>query len=163
MEEQKEVEENNKVGRKSKKHIIIDNLDNIKKWKSCGATDEQIYNYLGISKSIYYKYAAEVKEIKDALKEGTRKLAIDLRGELARQSFKHTLETKKQYIKVDIETGRKTQYTEITTKEVDGNIGAIHLLLKNIDKDNWSNDWQVVELKRQELELRKQMAEDKMF
>jgi hypothetical protein len=56
-----------------------------------------------------------------------------------------------------METGHKTQYTEITTKEIDGDIAAINLLLKNLD-ENWSNDPQNLALRKQELELRKAIA-----
>ena len=66
-------------------------------------------------------------------------------------------------MKVDIETGHKTQYTEITTKEVDGNIAAAHLLLKNLDKNNWKDNWDNYEFKKQELELKKQIAENNLF
>lgn len=148
---------------KSKKHIVKDNLDKIIHWKKLGVTDEQIYRQLGIGKSSWYKYINEDTEISEAIKSGSEFFVIELKNELARQAVKHTLETKKQYIKVDQETGHRVQYTEITTKEVDGSLGAIHLLLKNIDRENWSNDWQSYELKKQELELRKQIAEDKSF
>ena len=56
-----------------------------------------------------------------------------------------------------METGHKTQYTEITTKEVDADIAAINLLLKNLDGE-WSNDPQNLALRKQELELRKAIA-----
>jgi hypothetical protein len=99
----------------------------------------------------------EKPEFADAYKKGKAELVIDLRGELARIARKHTLETKKQYIKQDLVTGNKTQYTEILTKEVDGDVAAINLLLKNLD-ENWSNDPQNLALRRQELELRRQIA-----
>lgn len=150
-------------GRKSKADIIRDNLKQIKSWKKTGATDEQIIAQLGISRSSWYKHLAENKELSDALKTSVECFVQDLRGELARQAFKHTLETKKQYIKKDLETGHATQYTEITTKEVDGNIGAAHLLLKNLDKDNWKEDWNTYEFKKQELEIKKQLAENQLF
>jgi len=138
-------------------------LEQIQQWKKIGATDEQICKQLNISKSTFYEYLKKHSELSDALKKGRTELIFDLRGELARISFKHTLETKKQYIKEDTETGARTQYTEITTKEVDGDIAAINLLLKNIDKENWSNDPANVDLKRQELELRKAIAKDSAF
>lgn len=150
-------------GRKSKVDILRDNLEQIKQWKKTGATDDQIAKQLGIARSSYYKYIAENKDIADAIKTSVEFFVMDLRGELARQAFKHTLETKKQYIKVDQETGHKTSYTEITTKEVDGNIGAAHLLLKNLDKDNWKEDWNTYEFKKQELEIRKQLADNATF
>jgi hypothetical protein len=152
-----------KVGRKSKyDECVKPHLKQIAKWKRVGATDEQICEQLSISKTSFYEYQKQYAEFADAIKKGKTELVMDLRGELARIAFKHTLETKKQYIKQDEETGNKTQYTEITTKEVDGDIAAINLLLKNLD-DNWSNDPQNLALRKQELELRKAIAEANNF
>lgn len=148
---------------KSKVVILEENLEQIKEWKKLGATDEQICNQLGVSRSTWYKHIKENPHISDTIKTGTQFFVLELKGELARKAFKHTLETKKQYIKKDLETGHSTQYTEITTKEVDGDTGALHLLLKNLDKENWSENWQSYDLKKQELELRKEMAESKLF
>lgn len=145
---------------KSKVVILEKNLEQIKEWKKLGATDEQICNQLGVSRSTWYKHIKENPHISDAIKTGQQFFVLELKGELARKAFKHTLETKKQYIKHDLETGHKTQYTEITTKEVDGDTGALHLLLKNLDKENWSENWQTYDLKKQELELRKEMADN---
>mgnify|MGYP003337312575 CR=1 FL=1 len=150
-------------GRKSKVDIVRENIEQIKQWKKTGATDEQIFKALGVSKACWYKYLAENKDLQEALKESVQCFVQDLRGELARQAFKHTLETKKQYVKVDQETGHKTQYTEITSKEVDGSISAIHLLLKNLDRENWKEDWNTYEFKKQELEIRKQLADANAF
>lgn len=151
------------MGRKSKIDIVRDNLEQIKQWKKTGATDEQIYKQLGVSKACWYKYIADNQDIRDAIKTSVEFFVMDLRGELARQAFKHTLETKKQYIKVDQETGHKTSYTEITTKEVDGNIAAAHLLLKNLDGEHWKENWDTYEFKKQELEIRKQLADNAAF
>lgn len=148
---------------KSKVVILEKNLEQIKEWKKLGATDEQICKQIGVSLSTWYKHIKENPHISDAIKTGTQFFVLELKGELARKAFKHTLETKKQYIKKDLETGHSTQYTEITTKEVDGDTGALHLLLKNLDKENWSENWQSYDLKKQELELRKEMAENKLF
>lgn len=147
-----------KRGRKSVYETnIAPRLDDIRKWRKIGATVENMADALGVSKSTFCKYLNEQPEFADAYKKGKTELVMDLRGELARIAFKHTLETKKQYIKHDMETGNKTQYTEITTKEVDGDIAAINLLLKNLD-ENWSNDPQNLALRKQELELRKAIA-----
>ena len=152
-----------KKGRKSKYDICVKpHLQKIGEWKRVGATDEQICSQLGVSKSSFYEYQKKHLELLDAIKKGKTELVMDLRGELARIAFKHTLETKKQYIKQDAETGNKTQYTEITTKEVDGDIAAINLLLKNLDSE-WSNDPQNLALRKQELELRKAIAEANNF
>lgn len=150
------------AGRKSAYDTIIEkNLAWIKKWKSLGATDAQICEKLKIHPATFYKYLKEKSDFAEALKEGKDDLIIDLKDNLATLARKHTLETKKTYIKKDIETGQTTQYTEITTREVDGNVSAIHLLLKNLDKDGWKEDWDNYALKQQEMELRKLAAENK--
>ena len=141
---------------------IAPRLKEIHSWRKKGATVENMSDALGVSKTTFYKYLEEKPEFADAYKKGKAELVIDLRGELARIAFKHTLETKKQYIKQDEETGHKTQYTEITTREVDGDVAAINLLLKNLD-ENWSNDPQNLALRKQELELRKAIAEANNF
>lgn len=151
------------MARPSKLKVITDNIEKIKEWKRNGATDEQICKALDITTSNWYKHLSENKELYDAIKNARQSLALDLRGELARQAMKHTLETKKQYIKHDLETGHKTQYTEITTKEVDGNVAAAHLLLKNIDGEHWKESWDTYEFKKQELELRRQQVENNSF
>lgn len=134
-------------------------IDKVKEWRKVGATVENMCDILNVSKATFFKYLKEKEEFADAYKKGTIEFCMDLRGELARIAFKHTLETKKQYITED-EDGNKRKHTEITTKEVDGDIAAINLLLKNLDKD-WANDPKMLDLKQQELELRKQMAEMK--
>lgn len=152
-----------KRGRKSVYEThIAPRLRDIERWRKVGATVEKMCDALGVSVSTFHKYLNEKTEFAEAYKKGTFELVMDLRGELSRIAFKHTLETKKQYIKHDMETGHKTQYTEITTREVDGDIAAINLLLKNLD-ENWSNDPQNLALRRQELELRKAIAEANNF
>ena len=138
------------------------NLDKIREWRKLGATVEKICDVLGIGVSTWFEYEKRYPEFADAIKNGTAEFCLDLRGELAKLCKKHTLETKKQYIKED-ENGNKAKYTEITTKEVDADIAAINLLLKNLDRDNWSNDPAHVELRRQELELRKAIAKSANF
>ena len=151
------------MGRKTKLSIIEENIEQIKEWKKLGITDEQICRQLNIGKTTFYDHLKNNPKLAETIKTGREFFVIELKNELARQAKLHTLETKKQYIKIDLETGHKTQYTEITSKQVDGNLGVIHLLLKNLDPDNWKNDWDNYEFKKQELELRKQMVEDKLF
>lgn len=146
-------------GRRGKYETHVEpHLERIREWRKVGATVENICEVLGIGVSTWFEYEKRYPDFADAIKKGTAEFCLDLRGELAKLATKHTLETKKQYIKQDAETGNKTQYTEITTKEVDADIAAINLLLKNLDRENWSNDPAHVELRRQELELRKQIA-----
>lgn len=149
-----------KRGRKSVYDtVIFPNINKIEEWVKSGATEKQICEALGISVSAFNVHK-EKKELKEALKKGRLSLVLDLRSEMIKKAFKHTLETKKTYVTQD-ENGSTRKHTEITTKEVDGDTGALHLLLKNYDKDNWKNDWDSYELKQAELELKKKLADDK--
>lgn len=149
-----------KRGRKSVYDtVIFPNINKIEEWVKSGATEKQICEALGISVSAFNVHK-EKKELKEALKKGRSSLVLDLRSEMIKKAFKHTLETKKTYVTQD-ENGSTRKHTEITTKEVDGDTGALHLLLKNYDKDNWKNDWDSYELKKAELELKKKLADDK--
>ena len=150
-----------KRGRKSVYDTtILPNIKLIEEWTKNGATEKQICDALGISVSAFNEHKKK-KELKEAIKKSRVHLVLDLKGELVRMAQKHSLETKKQYIKVDEETGHRTQYTEITTKEVDGSEAAIHLLLKNFDRENWKQDWDNYDFKKQELELRRKISEEK--
>lgn len=149
-----------KRGRKSVYDtVIFPNINKIEEWVKSGATEKQICEALGISISAFNVHK-EKMELKEALKKGRSSLVLDLRSEMIKKAFKHTLETKKTYVTQD-ENGSTRKHTEITTKEVDGDTGALHLLLKNYDKDNWKNDWDSYELKQAELELKKKLADDK--
>ena len=139
--------------------VIFPNINKIEDWVKSGATEKQIREALGISVSAFNAHK-EKTELNEALKKGRASLVLDLRSEMIKKAFKHTLETKKTYITQD-ENGSTKKHTEITTKEVDGDTGALHLLLKNYDKDNWKNDWDSYELKQEELELKKKLADDK--
>lgn len=152
-----------KRGRKSKyDEYIKPRLADVRQWKKTGATDEQICRALNISKSSYYEYAKKYSEFSDAIKGGVAEFCFDLRGNLAKLAEKHKLETVKRYIKED-ENGNKVITTEITEREVDADVAAINLLLKNLDSDNWANDPQNLSLRKQEIELRRKIAEANNF
>lgn len=106
-------------------------------------------------------YLNKYSDLKDAYKNGTTEFVFELKGELAKLATRHTLETTKVYKKKDDVTGNETTYQEKTTKEVDADIAAINLLLKNLDKENWSNDPALLEIKKQQVEIQRLTAETK--
>lgn len=148
-----------KRGRKSKADIVYENLDKIEEWAKNGATEEQIANSLGISVSAFSKYKNENKELSDVLKKSRMKLVVDLKSALVKKALGFHYEEQKQYIRED-ENGKKTLYTEKYKKYSPPDVAALNSALQNYDGD-WYRDKQAIELKRQELELKKKMAEDK--
>ena len=149
-------------GRQSNYETLVKpHLDKISKWRKTGATVEQICEALGVGVSTFMTYKNKHQELQDAYKKGTTEFVFELKGELAYLATRHTVETNKVYKKKDEITGNETTYQEKIIKEVDPDIAAINLLLKNLDKDNWSNDPANLELRKQELALKKLQAEIK--
>ena len=148
-----------KRGRKSKADIVIENLDRIKEMARVGVTEEDIAKSLGISVSTFEKYKNEFPQLKESLKTSKIDLSVTVKSALVKRALGYEYEEKKQYITED-DNGNKKKHTEITTKHMPPDVGAINSLLQNID-DNWYRDKRGAELRKQELELRKQMAEDK--
>lgn len=150
-----------KTGRKSiYEEKIKSRFPDIEKWLKGGATEKQVAAALGIAESTWFRYKAENKELNEFVKKIDRtEIVLDLRSSLLKRAHGFTYEEKKQYIKEDQVTGHKTKYTEIHTKQALPDVAAINLALKNYDKENWANDPQMLDLKKQELELRKLAAE----
>lgn len=136
--------------------IIEPNLDKITEWSANGATEKQMCEALGISVSAFNTHKVDKPELQMALKKGRTNLCLELRGELARIALPHTQTTTKTYIKS--EDGKETTYTERVEKECDGEIAAIHLLLKNLDRGNWFDNPDSTRFKERELELKEKMA-----
>lgn len=148
-----------KRGRKSKADIVLENLDRIKEMARVGVTEEDIAKSLGISVSSFEKYKSEFPQLKESLKISKVDLSVTVKSALVKRALGYEYEEKKQYITED-DNGNKKKHTEITTKHMPPDVGAINSLLQNID-DNWYRDKRGAELRKQELELRKQMAEEK--
>lgn len=141
------------MGRKSKKDVILKNLDVIKQLKSNGATDLQIAKNLGVCPAVWYKYLKEIPELQEIMEDSKIAVADTLEGELFRKSKKHTLTTTRTITK------NGESIVEVTEKEVDGDTASLIFLLKNYAPDKWSNDWKALELKQRELELKEKLAE----
>ncbi len=148
-----------KRGRKSVYDTHIEpRLEEIKKWVEEGATEQQIYENLGISKTAFYKYKSENAEFSELLKKGRRNLVGQLRGALVKKALGgYTYETKKTVTKTD--GNQKSITIETSEHYAEPDVAALNLCLKNYDPDNWANDPQMMKLKREELELKKEQAE----
>lgn len=116
-------------------------------------TQKQMCDELGISVQSFCKYKKEYKELQKALDQGKKQLVIELKECLIKKAKGYTaVESKKKY-----EYGKLVEEV-VTEKHYPADIGAINLLLKNLDKDNWANDPQNLAIRREELELKREIA-----
>lgn len=149
----------NNRGRKSKYgEYVQPRLGEIKKWVRNGATEKQICENLGVAVSSFNEYKNKYPELMEVLKSGRTSLVEELRGALVKSALGFEYTESKTYKKRD-EEGNEISYTEIAKKYSTPNVAAINLALKNYDKDQWANDPQMMELRRMELEFKKEMAE----
>ena len=152
-----------KTGRKSKYDThIAPHLEQIRTAVKNGATVKEIADALGVAESTLNKYKAEKTELSAAFAGGRANIIIDIRAALLKKALGYEYQEKKQYIRKD-EHGENVTYTEITTKHQPPSETAGAMLLRNYD-DTWlDKDSITTQLKQQEFELRKSIADSEKF
>ena len=124
-------------------------------------SENQIAKILGVSISAWRKYREEHAEFKEALKRGRDDLVKTLYNTLIKKAEGFTYTESKTIEELDPNTGqfvvvRKETYTKAALPDV----AALNLLLKNYDRENWANDPQMLEIRKQEIEIQRQKAEE---
>lgn len=148
------------VGRKSKYETHVKpHFKKIEQWLNGGASEKQVAEALGVSYAAFNNYKRDNKELKELCEKPRVGVILDLRSALVKRALGYEYEEKKQYITED-ENGNKKKHTEITTKQALPDTTAIFGALNIYDPD-YVKDKKQHELKQQELELRRQMAESK--
>lgn len=153
------------MGHKKKdfyERMIEPHLEEIKNAVSGGATVKEISEALGISEASLYKYQNLSEELAEALTHGRKKIVINIKNALLKRALGYEYEEKKQYITED-KYGGKKKHTEVWTRHMPPSETASAMLLRNYDKTWLDKDNVSVELKQQELELRKAIAEANNF
>lgn len=137
-------------------------IEDIKKAVQSGATVEEIAAAFGINKSTLYKYKSEKKELKDAFARGRGMIIFEIKGALLKKALGYDYEEKKQYITEDA-NGNKKKHTEIMTRHQPPSETAGAMLLRNYDPEWLDKDNISTELRKQEIELKKAIAESNNF
>lgn len=125
----------------------------VEKWARDGLTEMQIAKNLGISKTTLEDYKKNYPNLSNALKKGKEVLIVELENALIKKALGYEYEQSKKYIKD--EDGTKTTYTEVTKHHQPPDTAAVFILLKNKAPDKYADNPQLLDLKRQELELKK--------
>lgn len=148
------------AGRKGKYETHVKPFfEKIDKLLNEGASEEQVAATLGISYSSWNNYKVQHDDFGFLCNKPRTKLVDELRSALVKRALGYSYEEKKQYITEDAD-GNKKKHTEITTKYALPDTTAIFGAL-NIYDETYVKDKKNYELKQQELELRKMIAENK--
>ena len=144
-----------KMGRKNKYYTHIKpHLKEIPEMLQ-DMTEEQVAKKLGVAYSSWNKYKLEFKELSEVIKKGNTSLVGELKSVLKKRAKGFQYEERK-IIKEHGVVVRE----EIHVKSALPDVASINLLLKNYDRDFWSNDPQMIELRKKELELREKKLEE---
>lgn len=137
-------------------------LKEIKEAVQNGATVEEIAKAFNIAVSTLHKYKAEKKELKDAFTRGRAKVVIDIKGALLKKALGFEYTEQKTVGKKD-KDGENVVLVEKYKRYSPPSETAAAMLLRNYDKEWIDRDNVSTELKRQEMELKKAVAEANNF
>ena len=158
MPDKKKAEGNEKKKRGRRSYALeemLAHLDDIEKRARDGATEGQIAEQFGICRQTFSKYKNQNDEIFNAIKKGRVVFVEDLKSALVKKAKGFTYEEKK-IVKENGVVVREEIYKRASLPDV----AALNLLLKNYDRENWSNDPAVLELRKKELELKEKQFEN---
>lgn len=138
--------------------LVKENIDNgnIREWVRT-MTEEQIALSCGVSYSSFQNFKKKYKELENELIIGKRMLCSDLKSALIKKAIGYTDEEVDSHI-IEYPNGTIKKDIKKRKRHFPADVGAAHLLLKNNDKDWHNDDAIILEMKKQELELKKQLA-----
>ena len=136
---------------------ILGRLDEVTDLAKGGHSVETIARHFGVGRSTFYDYMKKEPDISDAIKKGRAVLVTELKSALAKRAMGYDYEEVTTYIKQ--EKGKQVQTVERKKKHQPGDVGACHLLLKNLDETWHNDDVKTLEIKAKELELKEKKAE----
>ena len=148
------------MGRKNKYETHVQpHLEEIPKWYET-MTEGQIAARLGVSSSSWENYKNAYPELMACLRKGKEILIDELKATLKKKALGYDYREIKEKSEPDEYGELVVVERTVTIKHVVPDLGSIHLLLKNLD-DNWRNDDKpTMDLKREQLDLAKQKAEE---
>lgn len=157
-----------KVGRKDVyASKIASRFEDITYWLEQGATEREVAKNLGVAYSTFNKYKSEKTELMELLKRGREKPVEQIKAALLKRALGFQYEERKVVTKkvvIDGENGNSVPanviQSEVVTKTALPDVAASLVLLKHWDKQNgWTSDPQTLELKKKELEFKKEQAD----
>lgn len=134
-------------------------FSDIKEWLKLGATDKEIAENLGVNPKVLCRYKNEYSDLNELWKNGRKKAVQDIKAALFKRATGFTYTEKKTIV------SEKNGLTiETYDKYALPDPASAMILLKHWDKENeWTQDPAQLELKKQELELKKKHMESEVW
>jgi hypothetical protein len=135
---------------------IEPNLENIKHWIYDGLSHKQIYEKIGVSETIFYKYLNFKKEFKEAVKKGNSSIQVDLEKALYKEAkgFEYE-ETHMEISDEETKLGKiRKQKQKKVSKYARANASLLMFALCNKFPEKWKRvDKEVIDLIENKMNL----------
>ena len=148
-----------KAGRKSKyDEYVKPFLKQITDWARSGATEKEIADALGVALSTFSDYKNKYSELSDALRAGRKAVVLNVKAALYRKAIGFEYEEMR-----GIKKDGKVVSTEIFKRYAPPDTTAAAMILRNYEDEWRDKDSAQTDFKRQELEIKKALAEANNF
>ncbi len=146
-------------GRKSKWDEVRTRLPEIEGWLKKGLTEAQVCKNLGVAVSTFNDYKKRYPELMNAIKRGKQTIITEIENALIKRALGYEYEEVKTYIKR--QGDKEVKHIEKVQKHMPADVGACAILLKNKAPDEYTDNKALLNLKKEELALRKMIEEAK--
>lgn len=143
----------------SKWEYIKSKFSEIEQYLSQNLNEKQIIKNLGIGKTAFERYKREHPELKELLKKGRQVQVKEVENALMKKALGFEYEETETYVRKT--GGVETTHIKKVKKYSAPDVGACALILKNKDRENWSDNPNLVEIRRELLEIEKQKLKEK--
>ena len=137
---------------------ILPNMKKIEEQLRNGATEKQVAHNIGVSTAVWKWHKKRQEYFRNKCFHAREALVQELRGKLISKAmgfeYKET-----EIIEKAGDKGVET-ITKTIIKQALPDVAALNLALKNYDKDNWSNDPAMLDIKKAELKIKQKAAEN---
>ena len=148
-----------KAGRRSKyQDYVKPHIGKIKEWVKSGATEKEMCVALGIAPSTFNEYKKKYPELSDALCAGRQSVVLNIKAALFKKALGFEYEEKR-----GVKKDGKIVSTEVYVRYCPPDTTAAAMLLRNYDDEWRDKDSAQTDFKRQEVEIKKALAESNNF
>lgn len=123
-------------------------------------SENEIVSELGISKSSWSEYKALHEEMREALQRGREKLCTRVKKALLEAAEGYEYTETEEIRELDEDGAMVLTRTRTMKRRAKKDVVAAHLLLKNNDPDWRNDDFQTMELKKKQVDIAQQKADD---
>lgn len=138
--------------------LVKSRFYDIEQWLEKGLSEAQIIKNLGVSKSSFENYKHSHMDLLNLLKRGRMHLVEEVENALVKRALGFEYEETETQIKDD--GGKQIRHVKKIKKYCVPDVGACAILLKNKDRDNWTDNPAMLNLKREMLEFEKQKLKE---